>query len=90
VGVSTKFEDGSSKKRVQYIHKVTLKNLTTLKTYRYRCGKQFGWSPEFFFGLPSDQPTATLRLGIFGDMGNENAESLAYLQQETQDGISMR
>jgi acid phosphatase type 7 len=86
VGVSSKFVDGGSEKRVQYIHKVLLRNLTPLKSYHYRCGSQLGWSPEFFFRLPSDQPTATVRLGIFGDMGNENAQSLAYLQQETQDG----
>lgn len=49
-------------------------------------GSDLGWSSEFWFKtLPANnwQPL----LAIFGDMGNENAQSLARLQEETQRGL---
>lgn len=52
----------------------------------YHCGSNFGWSELFWFQTPPEnnwQP----HLAIFGDMGNENAQSLARLQEETQRGL---
>lgn len=45
-----------------------------------------GWSAEFWFKTPPKvdwQP----HLAIYGDMGNENAQSLVRLQEETQRGM---
>lgn len=84
VGTSTLFVDGGPAKHSQYIHRVTLKNLTPKSRYIYHCGSDQGWSPQFWFNtLPNDydwQPS----LAIFGDMGNENAQSLVRLQEESQ------
>jgi phosphoglycolate phosphatase-like HAD superfamily hydrolase len=35
----------------------------------------------------SDESTWTPQLAIFGDLGNENARSLPYLQEEVQRGM---
>lgn len=43
-----------------------------------------GWSPEFWFITSSNKTTDEIQVAIFGDMGNENAQSLARLQEDTQ------
>lgn len=69
----------------KFIHsKVTLSNLTPDSKYVYHCGSKLGWSPEFWFVTTSDETTAPIHVAIFGDMGNENAQSLARLQEDTQ------
>lgn len=83
-GSYTKFTDDGPKKRSQYIHRVTLTNLTENTRYIYHCGSRLGWSAEFWFNtLPSGSDWSP-SLAIFGDMGNENAQSLAYLQEDAQ------
>lgn len=53
--------------------------------YVYHCGSKLGWSSEFWFVTPpNDQQNWSPHIAIFGDMGNENAQSLARLQEETQ------
>ena len=52
----------------------------------YRCGSADGWSPLFFFKALQDGVDWSPRLAIYGDMGNENAQSLGRLQVEAQDG----
>lgn len=87
-GNSTVFIDGGRKKRKQYIHRVWLKNLTPSSKYVYHCGSEYGWSNAFYFTTaPSDLASWTPQIVIFGDMGNENAQSLARLQEETQRGL---
>lgn len=53
--------------------------------YSYRCGSIYGWSALYWFRTPpSNQDDWSPSLAIFGDMGNENAQSLARLQEESQ------
>ncbi|XP_022906271.1 acid phosphatase type 7 [Onthophagus taurus] len=86
-GYSTMFVDGGSEKRTQYIHRVVLSELTPGNTYVYHCGSDQGWSAEFWFKTPPDSETWQPTLAIFGDMGNENAQSLGRLQEEAQRGL---
>lgn len=62
---------------------MTVKNLKPNSHYTYRCGCQWGWSAEYWFETRPDGDWAP-SFAIFGDMGNENAQSLARLQEESQ------
>lgn len=53
----------------------------------YHCGSDLGWSNEFWFKTPPSNEVWQPSLVIYGDMGNENAQSLARLQEETQRGL---
>jgi len=87
-GKSTLFVDGGKQKRKQYIHRVLLKDLTPGSKYTYHCGSKYGWSDVFYVVTPpDDSPNWAPQVVIFGDMGNENAQSLARLQEETQRGL---
>lgn len=46
-----------------------------------------GWSPVFGFKTPPPEEEWQPLLAVYGDMGNENAQSLVRLQQETQRGM---
>ncbi|XP_031746130.1 acid phosphatase type 7 isoform X3 [Xenopus tropicalis] len=83
-GNATQFVDGGFMKRKMFIHRVTLKNLTPTQRYVYHCGSDFGWSPQFYFRAMQTGSSWGPRLAVFGDMGNENAQSLPRLQKETQ------
>ena len=82
-GIEEKFVDGGQLKHTQYIHRVVLKDLTPSSKYDYHCGSSLGWSPEFFFWTTPTDSNWSPSLAIFGDMGNENAQSLARLQEDT-------
>lgn len=86
-GKTTKFVDGGSKKHTQFIHRVVLSNLKPNETYVYHCGGDLGWSAEFWFKMTPIDSNWSPHIAIFGDMGNENAQSLPRLQQETQRGM---
>ncbi|TSO67483.1 Acid phosphatase type 7 [Bagarius yarrelli] len=86
-GNSTLFIDGGSKKRKMYMHKVTLTELTSGAKYVYHCGSEKGWSDIFFFTALNDSTSFSPRFALFGDLGNENPQSLARLQKETQAGM---
>lgn len=86
-GSSTQFVDGGSLKHTQYIHRVLLTNLSPDTRYEYHCGSSMGWSNLFFFKTPPSGNDWTPHIAIYGDMGNENAQSLARLQEETQRGL---
>ncbi|KAH8251963.1 hypothetical protein KR026_000124 [Drosophila bipectinata] len=87
-GTATKFVDGGRKKATQFIHRVTLENLSPNSTYVYHCGSSYGWSSVFQFRtVPEASADWSPSLAIYGDMGNENAQSLARLQEETQRGM---
>lgn len=53
----------------------------------YRCGGNNGWSPKFNFKTVKNNTDSSYSFAIFGDMGNENAQSLSRLQEETQNGM---
>lgn len=53
----------------------------------YHCGSELGWSNAFYVRIPPDSETWKPQIVIFGDMGNENAQSLARLQEDTQKGL---
>lgn len=63
---------------------VTLKDLTSEQKYLYHCGSKLGWSTEFWFLVPRNDSNWSPHVAIFGDMGNENAQALPYLQRDTQ------
>ncbi|XP_011176896.2 acid phosphatase type 7 isoform X1 [Zeugodacus cucurbitae] len=86
-GFERRFIDGGSKKHTQYIHKATLSGLKPQTRYEYSCGSDLGWSARFSFTTPPAGSDWQPRLAIYGDMGNENAQSLARLQQDTQQGM---
>lgn len=86
-GFSTLFIDGGELKRSQYIHRVTLPNLKPETRYSYVCGSEVGWSPVFTFKTPRYDTKWSPSFAIFGDMGNENAQSLAFLQRESEQGM---
>lgn len=83
-GWSELFVDGGKLKRQQYIHRVVLKDLKPGTVYWYHCGSDFGWSSMYWFKVPLSGENWSPEFAIFGDMGNENAQSLARLQEETQ------
>lgn len=60
-------------------------DLQPSSVYVYHCGGSLGWSAMFSFRtVPSNDLDWSPSIAIFGDMGNENAQSLARLQQDTQ------
>ncbi len=85
-GTETKFVDGGSLHRIQYIHRVTLKNLRFNTTYYYRCGDYHGgWSDQFHFTtVPAAKWSPTL--AVYGDLGDANSRSLPLLQELAQNG----
>ncbi|XP_048586693.1 acid phosphatase type 7 isoform X1 [Nematostella vectensis] len=85
-GTVTKFVDGGNLHRTIYIHRVTLKGLKPTQAYDYHCGGPDGWSEEFNFKARRDGVDWSPRLAIFGDLGNKNAKSLPFLQEEVQRG----
>ncbi|CAN8003976.1 unnamed protein product [Ixodes pacificus] len=82
----TKFKDGGTEQRVIFIHRVTLTGLQPGSLYRYHCGSNMGWSSLFFFRAMRSGQHWSPRLAVFGDMGNVNAQSLPFLQEEAQKG----
>ncbi|XP_063287295.1 acid phosphatase type 7 [Pelobates fuscus] len=83
-GNATLFVDGGPMQRSMYIHRVSLKDLKPGQRYVYHCGSERGWSPKFSFRAMQSGAAWAPRLAVFGDMGNENAQSLSRLQKDTQ------
>lgn len=53
----------------------------------YHCGGDEGWSDVFVFTALNDSLSFSPRFAFYGDLGNENPQSLARLQEETQLGM---
>lgn len=53
----------------------------------YHCGSDEGWSDVFSFTALNDSTSFSPRFALYGDLGNENPQSLARLQKETQLGM---
>ncbi|XP_075464371.1 acid phosphatase type 7 isoform X2 [Ascaphus truei] len=83
-GNATLFVDGGWMQRKMYIHRVTLQGLKPGQRYVYHCGSVLGWSPQFYFRALQSGSSWGPRMAVFGDMGNENAQSLSRLQKDTQ------
>ncbi|CAL1575027.1 unnamed protein product [Knipowitschia caucasica] len=86
-GMSTLFVDSGDEKRAMYIHRVVLSGLKPASTYVYHCGSDEGWSEVFYFTALNDSLLFSPKFALYGDLGNENPQSLARLQKETQRGM---
>ncbi|XP_043088378.1 acid phosphatase type 7 isoform X1 [Puntigrus tetrazona] len=86
-GTARLFIDGGPENRTLYIHRVTLTHLIPAAAYVYHCGSDAGWSDIFFFTSLNESTSFSPRFALFGDMGNENPQSLSRLQKETQLGM---
>nr|XP_033812885.1 acid phosphatase type 7 [Geotrypetes seraphini]XP_033812886.1 acid phosphatase type 7 [Geotrypetes seraphini]XP_033812887.1 acid phosphatase type 7 [Geotrypetes seraphini]XP_033812888.1 acid phosphatase type 7 [Geotrypetes seraphini] len=86
-GKATKFVDGGLQQRTMYIHRVELTRLVPGQGYVYHCGSNLGWSPKFYFVALKNGSDWSPRFSVFGDMGNENPQSLGRLQKEAQRGM---
>ncbi|KAH9374363.1 hypothetical protein HPB48_013407 [Haemaphysalis longicornis] len=86
IGNSSKFYDGGNERRLIIVHRVVLEDLTPGTTYVYHCGSRLGWSALFRFRAKNASAAWSPRLAVFGDMGNVNAQSLPFLQEEAQKG----
>lgn len=53
----------------------------------YHCGSDESWSPVFFFKAALNSLNWSPSFAVYGDLGNENAQSLPRLQEETQKGM---
>ncbi|KAK6304378.1 hypothetical protein J4Q44_G00249640 [Coregonus suidteri] len=79
-GNATLFVDGGSEGRKIHIHRVTLTDLRSASAYVYHCGSEAGWSDVFSFTALNESASWSPRFAIYGDMGNENPQSLARLK----------
>ncbi|RMZ98494.1 iron zinc purple acid phosphatase [Brachionus plicatilis] len=87
-GTSSIFVDGGNLRRNMTVHRVVLEKLTPGKSYKYHCGSpKYGWSDIFYFTAMPEGTKWSPRFAIFGDLGNENAQSLPRLQDETMLGF---
>ncbi|KAK5604223.1 Acid phosphatase type 7 [Crenichthys baileyi] len=86
-GDATVFVDSGEEKRKMFIHRVTLTGLKPAATYVYHCGSDEGWSDIFSFTALNSSSSFSPRFALYGDLGNENPQSLARLQKETQQGM---
>ncbi|XP_028294068.1 acid phosphatase type 7 isoform X2 [Gouania willdenowi] len=86
-GDATLFVDSGKEKRRMFIHRVTLRGLKPTAAYVYHCGSDGGWSDVFYFTALNDSSSFSPRFALYGDLGNENPQSLARLQKETQQGM---
>ncbi|CAG7837424.1 unnamed protein product [Allacma fusca] len=85
-GTATLFEDHGELKLKQYIHRVILRELQPGQNYVYHCGGDMGWSAEFYFRTMQNGTNWSPKFAVYGDMGNENAQSLPRLQREVEMG----
>lgn len=86
-GTRKLFIDGGREQHSQWIHKVILKDLEPNSKYIYHCGSAQGWSSIFFFKTFPEGNNWQPKIALYGDMGNENIQSLPRLQEETQRGL---
>ncbi|KAI3367220.1 hypothetical protein L3Q82_008274 [Scortum barcoo] len=86
-GDTTVFVDSGEELRKMFIHRVTLTGLKPAAAYLYHCGSDEGWSDVFSFTALNDSISFSPRFALYGDLGNENPQSLARLQKETQLGM---
>uniref|UniRef100_A0A834R677 Purple acid phosphatase n=1 Tax=Sarcoptes scabiei TaxID=52283 RepID=A0A834R677_SARSC len=78
------FTDGGNEKRSMFIHRVYLRELEPDTLYWYRCGSSKGWSETFFFKTFPMFPNWSPRFAVYGDLGNDNGQSFAFLEEQIQ------
>lgn len=85
---TTKFIDGGSKKRSQYVHQAMLTGLEPNTVYTYMVGStRYGYSDQLSFKTwPSGYDWAP-SLAVYGDMGNTNARSIPRLETDLAAGM---
>lgn len=81
IGSSKEFVDGGDLHSTQFIHTVLVNNVEPNSFLIYSVGSGEGWSPEYRLKTPQIGSTWSPTIALFGDMGNENAVSLPYLQK---------
>ena len=62
------------------------RKLLFVKLTEYHCGGLEGWSARFAFKALKSGVEWSPRMAVYGDLGNVNAKSISYLQEETQQG----
>lgn len=83
-GTARVFNNGGSTQRETQVHQVLLNGLIPGQQYRYHCGSpRYGWSAVFYFTAMRDEKDWSPKFGVYGDLGNSNARSMAMLQEET-------
>ncbi|VDO19203.1 unnamed protein product [Heligmosomoides polygyrus] len=85
-GKCTEFIGNRKSKTKRFIHRVTLTGLVPGNTYQYRVGSEYGWSALYKFTAMTPRSDGGYEIAVFGDLGNQNARSLAKLQRLAQDG----
>lgn len=82
--------DSSLPPRNITVHTATMSALAPLTRYYYRVGDPLdGWSSVYTFvtlGPVDTYPADGLHVGVWGDMGWDNAQSLAYIENDVQNG----
>ena len=53
----------------------------------YHCGSEDGWSALYFFTTMKDGQDWSPRFAVYGDMGNENGQSIPRLQKDVEKGL---
>ncbi|XP_005108444.1 acid phosphatase type 7 [Aplysia californica] len=87
-GSVTTFTDQGPEKRIQYIHRVILTGLEPKTDYTYMVGSEaYGFSDIFVFRTWPAGENWSPSLAIFGDLGNENAQSLPRLEVDAAAGM---
>jgi acid phosphatase type 7 len=67
---------------LNFIYKLK-NNLISILNIGYHCGSQkYGWSPFFYFKTMKKGTDWSPTFAIYGDLGNENSQSLPFLQEE--------
>jgi len=85
-GSSALFIDGGNQSAEQWIHTVTVTSLNPATNYFYRVGSDLGWSNYFYTKTLPDTKDWSPTFAMFGDLGNENAASLPFLQKGAVNG----
>ncbi|XP_019627335.1 PREDICTED: acid phosphatase type 7-like [Branchiostoma belcheri] len=86
-GISTLFVDGGKKHNAQYIHRVVMTGLKPGFRYIYHVGSEESWSAIYSFTAVQDDTNWSPRFAVYGDLGYENAQSVARLTKEVQRGM---
>lgn len=61
-------------------------NCTCSLNTDYHCGGTKGWSSRFYFRARTAGTNWSPKIALYGDLGNQNAQSLPFLQEEGQRG----
>ncbi|KAK7462485.1 hypothetical protein BaRGS_00038454 [Batillaria attramentaria] len=86
LGNATKFVDGGKLQRTMYIHRAKMDGLKPGQRYSYVVGGHNGWSEMFHFYAIKDGTTWSPYFMVYGDMGNDNARALPFLQLDAMSG----